>query len=193
MNVRSFRRKAGVLCVFASLALLAFAASACSDDDDAAATTPTVAAPSSTAAATASTLTITDVSARATTNDVSAVYFTVKNTGVADKLVKASTTVTTNVQLHETVTEGGTSRMQQVPGFDVPPNGELVLKPGGFHVMLLDLKAPLVEGQSLEVKLTFEKAGVVTIAAPIRQPGSSSGMGMNGGMGSGMATPTKMP
>jgi hypothetical protein len=133
-------------------------------------------------------LTITGQWVRTTTNNVTAAYLVVKNTGVADRLIKASTPLTATVQLHEVITEGSTSKMQEkAGGFPIPANGMLELKPGGFHIMLMDLKAPVTEGQVVPITLTFEKAGEVTIMAAAK-PGSDSGMNM----GTGMATATPM-
>lgn len=139
---------------------------------------------------TAGSLTISGQWVRTTTNDTAAAYLVVKNTGVADTLIKVSTPLTANVQLHEVITEGSTSKMQEKEGgFPVPVNGMLELKPGGFHIMLLDLKDPVIEGQAVDITLTFEKAGEITIKATAK-PGSDSGMGTD--MGNGMATATPM-
>jgi hypothetical protein len=126
-------------------------------------------------------LTISGQWVRTTTNDVAAAYLVVKNTGVADTLIKASTPLTANVQLHEVITEGSTSKMQEKPGgFPIPVNGMLELKPGAFHIMMLDLKDPVIEGQTVEITLTFEKAGEVTIVAVAKPgPDSDTGMGMD--------------
>jgi hypothetical protein len=51
----------------------------------------------------------------------------------------------------------------------VPANGEAVLKPGSFHVMLIGLTRDLVAGETMSVTLTFEQAGDVTVQAPIRE------------------------
>jgi hypothetical protein len=121
---------------------------------------------------------VTDATARATTNDVSAVYFTVKNPGPADRLVKAAVdaSVAQVAQLHTMVTEGATARMQQVDGIDVPAGGEVVLKPGGYHVMLMNVQKPLKEGDSVPVTLTFEKGGTVQVIAAVK---TLAGGGMN--------------
>jgi len=111
-------------------------------------------------------LTISGQWVRTTTNDVAAAYLVVKNTGAADTLVKVSTPLTAMVQLHEVITEGSTSKMQEKPGgFPVPANGMLELKPGGFHIMMMGLEKPVTEGQEVSLTLTFEKAGDVTIVA----------------------------
>lgn len=58
--------------------------------------------------------------------------------------------------------------MQQIPGLDIPAGGQARLRPGGDHLMLIGLAAPLVAGQSIEVQLEFEHAGPVTVTVPVR-------------------------
>ena len=58
-------------------------------------------------------------------------------------------------------------RMREVPGIDVPANGKATLAPGGFHVMLMELKAPLKAGDTAAITLVFEKAGRIEVAVPI--------------------------
>lgn len=174
MNSRWMRR----LALAGAVALLtlgvALVAAACGDDDDDDAGTATPAA-----AATIGKLSIINPWARTTTNDVSAAYFTVKNAGPEDTLVSAKSNITMMVQLHEVVTEGTTSKMQEKPGgFVVPANGELTLKAGGYHVMLMNLKAPLNVGDKVELELTFKNAGTVKVTAPVQQGEAMSGTDM---------------
>ncbi|MBK7126523.1 MAG: copper chaperone PCu(A)C [Dehalococcoidia bacterium] len=174
-------------------ALTAFAACGGDDDDDDNDGDTTEATPM----AKAGDLKIYDGWARTTTNAVSAAYFTVRNSGLEDTLVKATTNITTTVQLHEVITEGASSKMQEkAGGFPVPANGELTLKPGGYHVMLMDLKGELKEGDTVELELEFAKAGKVKLTLPVKPgPGMAGmGMGMNESMTPGagmhgMATP----
>jgi hypothetical protein len=168
MTVKASARIAGLLFAALLLAIAVLVVSSCAGDDDSTSPTRSISTVvASTPAGTAGGLAIIGVLVRATTNDVSAAYFTVKNTGPADRLVKATADVTANVQLHEVVTQGGTAKMQQVQGLDVPANGQLELKPGGYHVMLLDLKSPLKQGQTVKLDLRFEKAGTITVMAPV--------------------------
>lgn len=157
-----------------------------------AATTTTAAAP---APVTFGNLTIKDQWVRVTANTVTAAYMVITNSGEADTLIKASSPISPNVQLHEVVSDGSTSKMQpKEGGFPVPANGEVTLRPGAYHIMMLDLKEPVTEGQNISITLTFEKAGEVTITAPAKphtgmMEGAGQGMGQGQGMG-GMATPT---
>jgi periplasmic copper chaperone A len=89
-------------------------------------------------------------------------YMTIRNQGAAaDKLVAASSPAAASVELHVHVNEGGVMKMRQVPGYDVPAKGAFALKPGGAHLMFIDLKRPLREGDKIPVTLKFEKAGEV--------------------------------
>ena len=65
---------------------------------------------------------------------------------------------------------GGMMTMQPVDSIEVPADGTVALEPGGYHVMLLDVKKELVPGDTIEVTLTFELAGEVTVTADVREP-----------------------
>ena len=101
--------------------------------------------------------------------DGAALYFTAKNTGdTDDALTSVSTEAAGEAGLHETVTEGVTVKMPAVAEIGIPAEGETTLQPGGYHVMLSDLKEPLKDGDTIAVELTFEEAGSVTIRATVR-------------------------
>jgi copper(I)-binding protein len=140
-------------------------------------------------------ISITGASVRETANDVTAMYMTIKTTGPGDRLVSASTPISTMVQLHEVVMVNGAMQMQEIAGgIVIPPAGEVVLKTGGLHVMISNLKAPLKADQTVTFELTFEKAGKVSLTAPVKPIADTTGMGSSGG-GMGGATPmaTKAP
>jgi copper(I)-binding protein len=102
---------------------------------------------------------------------VSAVYMVIRNEGgQADRLIRAESDVAETVELHETKMEGGMMKMEPVQGIDVPAGGQVELKPGGLHVMLIGLKRELAVGDRLTATLHFERAGVVTLEAEVRQP-----------------------
>jgi hypothetical protein len=96
------------------------------------------------------------------------------NPGPADRLVSASfPTVAGRTEIHEMAMSGGTMTMRALAnGIEIPGNGRLDFKPGGFHLMLMDLKVPLAEGQSLEGTLVFEKAGPVAVKFPVMAIGA---------------------
>lgn len=64
----------------------------------------------------------------------------------------------------------GMMQMREVSRIDIPAGTTVTLEPGGYHVMLLELAAPLTPGQTFEVTLTFEVAGERTVTAEVRQP-----------------------
>ncbi len=99
-----------------------------------------------------------------------AVYVVIENKGnVADRLVGASTAAAKMAEVHESYMEAGVMKMRPVAGVDVPAGGKVELKPGGFHIMLMNLVAPLQTGNKIVVNLRFEKAGEVTVNAEIRE------------------------
>jgi copper(I)-binding protein len=98
-----------------------------------------------------------------------AVYVTISNHGSeADALLSASTDVATTVELHATVEQDGKMVMRPLPKFDVPAGGKLEMKPGSYHIMLLGLKQDLKPGETLNVGLSFEKAGQISVEAPVK-------------------------
>jgi periplasmic copper chaperone A len=104
-------------------------------------------------------------------------FMTIVNTGAtADRLLRVETSVAARAELHTVIMEGDVMRMREVPGIDVPANGKATLAPGGFHVMLMELKAPLKAGDTAPITLVFEKAGRVEVAVPILPLGSEPGM-----------------
>lgn len=173
---------------YAAAALLALGAMAtavaCGGDDDDDDTKPTAAATTAvTPAAVKGDISIENPFARATTNDVSAVYMTIRNGGTtADKLVSAKidTAIAGTVEVHETITEGATSKMQKVAGIDVPAKGTAELKSGGYHIMLLNVKREIKEGETLDVTVVFEKAGEITVKTKVVAMGGAPGMNMGG-------------
>jgi copper(I)-binding protein len=91
-------------------------------------------------------------------------YLRVENHGAqSDRLVSASADVSKSVELHEMKMEGDVMRMRQVDGVEVPAGQSVVLEPGGVHVMLIGLKAPLKQGERFPMTLRFEKAGEVKV------------------------------
>lgn len=90
-------------------------------------------------------------------------YLTIRNPGAAaDRLVGASSPAAARVELHVHIKEGDVMKMREVRAFDVPAQGSFELKPGGAHLMFLEIKRPFKEGESVPVKLKFEKAGEVS-------------------------------
>jgi periplasmic copper chaperone A len=99
----------------------------------------------------------------------SAAYVTISNHGSeADTLLSASSDVATTVEFHETIKQDGKMVMRPLPKFDVPAGGTLEMKPGSYHMMLLGLKQDLKPGEIINVGLTFEKAGRMSVEARVK-------------------------
>ena len=92
------------------------------------------------------------------------------------RLVSASSPVAGVVELHEMKMDGNVMRMRAVPALDLPAGRPVSLKPGGFHLMLLDLKQPLQAGDSVSVTLVVEGADkqreTINVKAVVRAPGA---------------------
>lgn len=99
-----------------------------------------------------------------------AMYFTAVGYGVADRLVGATTDVADSVDLHGTLLEDGIMTMRHLDSLELPENGELVLSPGGFHLMLLDAER-LDVGETVEVTIEWENAGEMVIDVVVVSPG----------------------
>jgi copper(I)-binding protein len=109
---------------------------------------------------------------------VGAGYLRITNTGSEpDRLTAASMSLAARGEVHEMTMQNGVMHMGPVAGgLAIEPGKTVELKPGGFHVMFLDLKGVLKEGQSVEVTLTFEKAGSVTVPFPVQGLGGAPRM-----------------
>jgi copper(I)-binding protein len=89
-------------------------------------------------------------------------YMTVRNkSGAPDRLIGASSPAAAKVETHIHIKDGDILRMREVKSLDVPAKGALELKPGGAHLMFVDVAEPLKEGDKVSVTLKFEKAGEV--------------------------------
>ena len=97
-------------------------------------------------------------------------FMVLRNTAGQDvKLVKADNPASKVTELHTHINDKGVMRMRQGPSIDVPAKGEAVLQPGGLHVMLIDMKAPLSEGQRVPVTLTFDDGSSKQIDVPVKK------------------------
>ena len=91
-------------------------------------------------------------------------YMLIRNqSAAADRLVGATSAAAARVETHVHIRDGDIMRMREVKGYDVPANGRFELKPGGAHLMFVDLKAPFREGERIPVVLKFQNAGEVKI------------------------------
>jgi hypothetical protein len=102
-----------------------------------------------------------------------AAYITITNNGThVDRLIKMATPVAKKASLHTHKVEGDIMRMRPVKAVEVNPGEPTVMKPGGLHVMLMGLKAPLKEGAAFPLTLTFEKAGAIEVRVMVMKVGS---------------------
>ncbi|WP_372527000.1 copper chaperone PCu(A)C [Piscinibacter sp.] len=102
-----------------------------------------------------------------------AAYFSLDNRGAGDRLLAVSAPVSARAELHSMTMDGGVMRMRQLDAIDVPAGKTVELKPGGLHVMLLGLKAPLKAGDSFLMTLKFEKAGEATVDVKVQAVGAA--------------------
>ncbi len=110
------------------------------------------------------------------------VYLTVINSGAPDQLTGVSTPIAASAGLHQSSETNGIMKMRPVTSISVAPGQAAALKPGGYHIMLMDLKQPLAPGQSFPLTLTFAKAGTVTTMVAVKKAGATSDMdGMDAG------------
>ena len=101
------------------------------------------------------------------------------------RLVRAESPAAGVVEVHEMKMDGNVMKMRALPGLNLPAGQAVELKPGGYHVMLMDLKAPLAKGSSVPMTLVFQDAkGVqsqqqVQVPVAASAPGGQAGQGMN--------------
>ena len=101
------------------------------------------------------------------------VFFIVDNAAnTADRLLRASTPIAAGVALHQMAVDEGMMKMRAVPSLEIRPGGRLELQPGGYHLMLLDLKQPLRVGEKFPLTLTFARGGSITVSVQVEEMGA---------------------
>lgn len=103
----------------------------------------------------------------------------VNRADVSDTLIGVSSAAAEVVEMHETADDEGMVSMMPVQSIDVPAGGEVELEPGGYHIMLVRLVGPLVEGDVIELTLEFEVAGAVPVSAEVLPFGAEGPDGMD--------------
>jgi len=103
-------------------------------------------------------------------------YITIENKGTtADKLMGGSSPAAGKVEVHEMAMDNGVMKMRPVKdGLPIPAGRSTELVPGGYHIMLMNLKAPLKKGDKIPVTLKFEKAGDVKVTFDVQDIGATS-------------------
>jgi len=101
-------------------------------------------------------------------------FMTITNKGTtADRLVSARSTVSDKVEIHEMQMDGSVMRMRELAkGLDIPPGASVMLKPGSYHIMFMELKAPLARDAKVPVTLVFEKAGSLDVQLNVEAMGA---------------------
>jgi copper(I)-binding protein len=110
-------------------------------------------------------------------------FLTIENKGSApDRLIGGSADAAGSVQVHEMSMEGGVMKMRPVDkGLTIDPGKTVKLAPGGYHLMMMDLKSQLKQGDKVPVTLEFEKAGKVTVSLDVEGVGAQGPGGGSGG------------
>jgi len=120
-------------------------------------------------------VTVTDARIGETAGPNAAIYLTAASGGGPDRLLGASTDAAASAELHETVHNAdGTMGMRPLQGLELPAGGELVLEPGGHHIMLVDVTA-LEAGDTVEVVLVWEMAGEMMVEATVVKAADAAG------------------
>lgn len=107
--------------------------------------------------------------------NVAAGYLSIRNTGEeADTLKGVAVSFARRSEIHEMAMSGGTMMMRPLPdGLVIAPGDTVTLQPGGLHLMFMGLTERPGEGETVRVTLTFDRAGEVTLDAPVASLGAS--------------------
>jgi copper(I)-binding protein len=119
---------------------------------------------------------------------VAGAYLKITNTGTApDRLVGGSSPIAGRFEVHEVAMDNGVMKMRPLKdGLEIKPGASVELKPGSYHIMLLDLKQPLKKGDHVKGTLTFEKAGPVDVDYAVVGIGETLGVSASGSAGKAM-------
>ena len=97
------------------------------------------------------------------------IYLSITNAGTeADRLTGASTPAAASAELHTMTMDDGMMKMRAVEAITIPPGETVALSPGGDHIMLMGLVAPLRKGTSIALTLSFETAGDLDLTVPVQ-------------------------
>jgi hypothetical protein len=103
-------------------------------------------------------------------------YVTITNKGTTpDRLIAVRSAVSDKAEIHEMKMEGNVMRMRELAnGLEIPPGATVQLKPGGYHLMFMELKAPMAKDTKVPVTLVFEKAGSIDVELLVQAMGAQS-------------------
>jgi len=101
-------------------------------------------------------------------------FMTITNKGTtADRLVTARSSVSDKVEIHEVQMDGSVMRMRELAkGLEIPPGATVMLKPGGYHIMFMELKAPFAKDAKVPLTLVFERAGSLDVQLNVEAMGA---------------------
>ena len=101
-------------------------------------------------------------------------FLTTTNTGTTpDRLIAVKSPAADKVEIHEMTMDGNVMRMRELEkGVEIPPGGTVELKPGGFHIMFMGLKAPFAKDTKVPATLVFEKAGSIDVELLVQAMGA---------------------
>jgi periplasmic copper chaperone A len=121
-------------------------------------------------------------------------YLTIENKGpAADRLIGGSGDITDRIEVHEMTTSNGVMTMRALDkGLVIEPGKTVRLAPGGYHLMMFDLKSPLKQHDKVPVTLEFEKAGKVKLSFDVLSVGAPGPGAAPGGMDMNMKPGEKM-
>lgn len=112
--------------------------------------------------------------ATAPTAKAGGAYVPLTNHGPADRLIDVRGDAAKRVEIHTHIKDGDVMKMRKVAdGIELPEGGAIEMKPGGYHVMLMGLNAPLVAGETVPVTLVFESGEELTVDVPIVERGEA--------------------
>ncbi len=124
---------------------------------------------------------IADVWARASATATSAAYMTIENAGADDDvLVEMRSDAAEKVEIHTMTMDGMVMRMRKLGRLALAAGETAQLAPGGLHIMLIRLQAPLAEGDTVPLTLVFEKAGEIAVGATVQKAGHGGSGGHQG-------------
>src|SRR5437870_7451408 len=108
-------------------------------------------------------------------------FLTIENKGAApDRLISGAGDIAAKVEIHEMAMNNGVMTMRPLDkGLVIEPGKTVKLAPGGYHLMLMDLKSPFKQGDKVPVTLEFEKAGKVTLSLDVQGVGAQAPAGAN--------------
>jgi copper(I)-binding protein len=104
-------------------------------------------------------------------------YTTITNQGTtADRLIAARSAASAKVEIHEMKMDGNVMRMRELDkGLEIPAGATVMLKPGGYHIMFMELKAPFAKDAKVPVTMVFEKAGSIDVELLVQAMGAQPG------------------